>query len=222
MCSIRMKAKSRGYWWKQFIYFLSPSLDSCILGDFIPGLPHCLLQTSHHLQHRASSSLRTTFPRTPSYIIWNYSLSMKEFARGSDDKASGTSQETQVRSLGWEDPLEKEMAHHSSTLAWKIPWTEEHGRLHTVYGVSKSRTWLSDFTFIFKERNVCEIWTVGAKRKPLFQGGKSSQFLELPHTCLFLKSSGDLHSLSSSHIRIISDSYIKPLIPILLILVPFF
>jgi len=33
--------------------------------------------------------------------------------------------ETQVRSLGWEDPLVKEMATHSSTLAWKIPWTEE-------------------------------------------------------------------------------------------------
>ena len=32
-------------------------------------------------------------------------------------------QETQVQSLGWEDPLEKEMATHSSTLAWKIPWT---------------------------------------------------------------------------------------------------
>ena len=37
--------------------------------------------------------------------------------------------ETQVRSLGREDPLEKEMATHSSTLAWKIPWTEEPGRL---------------------------------------------------------------------------------------------
>ena len=39
-----------------------------------------------------------------------------------------TMRETQVRSLGWEDPLEKEMAPHSSTLAWKIPWMEEHGR----------------------------------------------------------------------------------------------
>ena len=38
-------------------------------------------------------------------------------------------QETQVRYLGEEDPLEKEMATHSSTLAWKIPWTEEPGRL---------------------------------------------------------------------------------------------
>ena len=37
-------------------------------------------------------------------------------------------QETQVRSLGWEDPLEREMATHSSNLAWKIPWIEEPGR----------------------------------------------------------------------------------------------
>ena len=37
--------------------------------------------------------------------------------------------ETQVQSLGWEDPLEKEMATHSSTLAWRNPWMEEPGRL---------------------------------------------------------------------------------------------
>ena len=37
--------------------------------------------------------------------------------------------ETQVQALGWEDPLEKEMATHSSILAWKIPWTEEPGEL---------------------------------------------------------------------------------------------
>ena len=40
--------------------------------------------------------------------------------------------ETRVRSLGWEDPLEKEMAIHSSTLAWKIPWTEESDRLQSM------------------------------------------------------------------------------------------
>ena len=39
---------------------------------------------------------------------------------------------TQVQSLGQEDPLDKEMATHSSTLAWKIPWTEEHGRLQSM------------------------------------------------------------------------------------------
>ena len=37
-------------------------------------------------------------------------------------------QETRVQSLAWEDPLEKEMATHSRTLAWRIPWTEEQGR----------------------------------------------------------------------------------------------
>ena len=40
--------------------------------------------------------------------------------------------ETQVQSLGWEDLLEKEMAIHSNTLAWKIPWTEEPGRLQSM------------------------------------------------------------------------------------------
>ena len=43
-----------------------------------------------------------------------------------------TIQETQVQSLGREDPLEKEMATHSSTLAWKIPWVEEPGRLQSM------------------------------------------------------------------------------------------
>ena len=41
-------------------------------------------------------------------------------------------QETQVRSLGWEDPLEKEMATHSSILAWRIPWTEESGGMQST------------------------------------------------------------------------------------------
>ena len=40
--------------------------------------------------------------------------------------------ETRVRSLGWEAPLEKEMATHSSVLAWKIPWTEKSGRLQST------------------------------------------------------------------------------------------
>ena len=41
-------------------------------------------------------------------------------------------QETWVPSLGWEDPLEKEMAIYSSTIAWKIPWAEEPGRLQSM------------------------------------------------------------------------------------------
>ena len=57
--------------------------------------------------------------------------------------------ETQVQSLGQEDPLEKEMAAHSSTLAWKIPRMEEPGRLQSLG--SQSWTRLSDFTFLFSE-----------------------------------------------------------------------
>ena len=47
-------------------------------------------------------------------------------------KRLSTTQETRVQSLGREDPLEKEMATHSSTLAWKIPWMEEPGRLRSM------------------------------------------------------------------------------------------
>ena len=47
--------------------------------------------------------------------------------------------ETQVQSLGQEDPLEKEMATHSSILAWRIPWTEEVGRLQSRK-VARGRT----------------------------------------------------------------------------------
>ena len=52
-------------------------------------------------------------------------------------------QETWVRSLAWEDPLEKGTATHSSILAWRIPW------IVSVHGVAKSQTWLNDFHFHF-------------------------------------------------------------------------
>ena len=48
-------------------------------------------------------------------------------------------EETHIQSLGWEDPLEKEMATHSSVLAWEIPWTEEPGRLQSME-LQKSQT----------------------------------------------------------------------------------
>ena len=70
-----------------------------------------------------------------------------------------TMQETRVGSLGQEDPLEKEMATHSSSLAWEIPWTEEPG------GLQKSWTWLSDWTEVkiyFKMYNIYKylVWRI--------------------------------------------------------------
>ena len=64
-----------------------------------------------------------------------------DFPGGSEVKHLPAMQETWVRSLGREDPLEKEMATHSSTLAWRTPWTEESGGLQFM-GSRKSRTGL--------------------------------------------------------------------------------
>ena len=58
--------------------------------------------------------------------------SSKDFLVAQTVKHLLTMRETQVRSLGGEDPLEKEMAIHSSTLAWKIPWTAEPGKLQSI------------------------------------------------------------------------------------------
>ena len=55
--------------------------------------------------------------------------------------------ETRVRSLGWEDPLEKEMAPHSSTLAWKIPWTEDPVRYSPRGGKQSDTTERLHFHF---------------------------------------------------------------------------
>ena len=53
-------------------------------------------------------------------------------------------QDTQVLSLGWEDPLEKEMATHSSTLAWKISWTEQPGGLQSMGSQRVGHDWVTN------------------------------------------------------------------------------
>ena len=59
-------------------------------------------------------------------------------------KNSPAMQDTWVQALDLEDPIEKGIATHSSIPAWEIPWTEAPDRLHTVHGVAKNRTRLSD------------------------------------------------------------------------------
>ena len=85
--------------------------------------------------------------------------------------------ETWVRFLGREDPLGKEMAIHSSTLAWKIPWTEEPDRLQSM-GSQKSWTPLSNFT-----HSLCSLKTLplSVERSSLFLfSQKSGRFWWLP------------------------------------------
>ena len=55
--------------------------------------------------------------------------------------------ETRVRSLGWEDPLEKEMEIHSSTLAWRIPWSEKPGRLQSMGSQRVGHNWVPSLHF---------------------------------------------------------------------------
>ena len=83
--------------------------------------------------------LRMCFPKTSSGLTLSSSTSLLKYHLLSEPWASLVAQmvknlpemqeETWVRSQGQEDPLEKEMATHSSTLAWRIPWTEEPGGL---------------------------------------------------------------------------------------------
>ena len=61
-------------------------------------------------------------------------------------KRLSTMWETRVQALGWEDPLEKEMAIHSNTIAWKIPWTEETGRLHSMGSQRVRHNWATSLT----------------------------------------------------------------------------
>ena len=64
-------------------------------------------------------------------------------------KCLSTMRETQVRSLGWEDPLEKEMAIHSSTIAWKIPWTEEPSNLQSMGSQRVGHDWATSLTHLY-------------------------------------------------------------------------
>ena len=66
--------------------------------------------------------------------------------------------ETWVRSLGWEDPLEKVMATHSSTLAWKIPGTEKPGRLHSMGSQRVGHDWATSLSLWKSSLDPSSIW----------------------------------------------------------------
>ena len=80
--------------------------------------------------------------------------------------------ETWVWSLGWEDPLEKEMATHSSTLAWKIPWTEEHGGLQSTGSQRVGHIWATSLSLsmllgtVIERPHQKQVIEVGKKESP--------------------------------------------------------
>ena len=79
---------------------------------------------------------------------------------GSDCKESACMPETQVQSLAWEDPLEKEVATHSSILSWEIPWTEEPGGLQSMGSqrVRHNRVSRHHMASLWKRRGSPDCW----------------------------------------------------------------
>ena len=78
-----------------------------------------------------TKKLKISHCKGPSIYVANRE-DKQGFPGSSVSKESPPMQETRVQSLGLEDPLEKEMATHSSILAWEVPWTEEPGRLQSM------------------------------------------------------------------------------------------
>ena len=86
--------------------------------------------------------------------IWTLSLVAQRIKR------LPAMQETWVRSLGWEDPLEKEMATHSSILAWRIPWTEEPGELQSMGLQRVGHDWETSLSLsqTLNSKHICSIF----------------------------------------------------------------
>ena len=94
----------------------------------------------------------------PIYLPWSNETSLV----AQTVKRLPTMRQTWVWSLGQEDPLEKEMATHSSTLAWKIPWTEEPGRLQSMGFQKVGHDWVSSLFLFASMWNECKcavVWT---------------------------------------------------------------
>ena len=70
------------------------------------------------------------------------------FPGGSEDKATAYNVGDRVLSLDWADPLEKEMATHSSILAWRFPWTEEPGGLQSTGSQRVGHYWATSLSFL--------------------------------------------------------------------------
>ena len=94
----------------------------------------------------------------PSQSNWNFDILLTTFSIGASlvaqtVKCLSAMPETWVQFLGWGDPLEKEMAIHSSTLAWKIPWTEEPDRLQSMGSQRVGHNWATSLSLSPSQSN---------------------------------------------------------------------
>ena len=117
------------------VYWIGDSIQ-----PFHPLLPSSLPSIFPSIRVFSNESVLCI--RWPKY--WSFSFSNSLVAQ--TVKRLPAMGETRVQSLGWEDPLEKEMATHSSTLAWKTPWTEEPGRLQSVRSQRVGQDWATSLS----------------------------------------------------------------------------
>ena len=110
------------------------------------------------------TSIKLKLKRSKNYLRWTYLLGLALFfvlwrCRASliaqSVKYLPAIQETWVRFLGREDPLEKEMATHASTLAWSIPWTKEPGRLQSTGSQESATTQRLNYYYMVMSRHHC-------------------------------------------------------------------
>ena len=112
-----------------------------------------LIITNFKIHHNESLSLQLTLSLTFIHIHTTIEINgtlaiLKSLSLWLRPRHLPTMRETWVWSLGWEDPLEKEMATHSSTLAWKIPWTEELGRLQSMGSQRVRHDWATSPSYL--------------------------------------------------------------------------
>ena len=152
---------------KQSIQFSSVTQSCPTLCDPMncstPGLPvhHHLLEFTQTHVRRVGDAIQPSHPlwslSPPTFILSQHQGLFKWISSDRADwlslvaqteKHLSTMWETWVRSLGQEDPLEKEMAIHSSTITWKIPWTEEPGRLQSMGLERVGHDWVISLSLI--------------------------------------------------------------------------
>ena len=129
-------------------------------------------------------------------------------------KHLSTMWETRVWSLGWEDPLEKEKANHSSTIAWKIPWTEEPGRLQSMGSQRVRHDWAILLYITFPcdsagEESTCNVGDLGSipglGRSPGEGKGYALQYSGLENSVDWTVhgiTKSPTHSLSDFHFQV--------------------
>ena len=131
-----------------------------------------MLEGTFFKQTHISSHQRAEIPRFKGEALWVTWMFWMGFCFGSSlvaqmVKCLPAMQKTWVRSLGQEDPLEKEMATHSSTLAWKIPWMEEPDRLQSMGSQRVGHDWTTSLSFY------SSFWRGKLQPAPVFLPGES-------------------------------------------------